>query len=102
MLSHPHHDQFVPKFCKKYAQVGFAIQEGLHEFKKDVESGVFPGEDYSPYVMSEGEKETFDVLLQKDAEERQRKHELAAAKLSEADEYQTLNLYGSGGDTKPK
>jgi 3-methyl-2-oxobutanoate hydroxymethyltransferase len=102
MLSHPHHDQFVPKFCKKYAQVGLAIQEGLHEFKKDVESGVFPGEDYSPYVMSEGEKETFDALLQKDAEERQRKHEIAAAKLSEADEYQTLNLYGSGSDTKPK
>ena len=49
--------------------------------------------------MSEGEKETFDALLQKDADERQRKHEDAATKLSEADEYQTLNLYGN--DTKP-
>lgn len=29
MLSHPQHEQFVPKFCKKYAQVGHAIQDGL-------------------------------------------------------------------------
>lgn len=29
MLSHPQHEQFVPKFCKKYAQVGHAIQGGL-------------------------------------------------------------------------
>jgi 3-methyl-2-oxobutanoate hydroxymethyltransferase len=98
MLSHPHHDQFVPKFCKKYAQVGLAIQEGLQEFKADVEAGTFPGEEYSPYVMSEGEKETFDALLEKDAEERRRRHELAAEKLSQADEYETLKLYG--GDEK--
>ena len=100
MLSHPHHEQFVPKFCKKYATVGHTIQEGLHEFKNDVESGVFPGEEYSPYVMSEGEKEAFDALLQRDADERQRKHELAAAKLSQADEYEALKLYGS--DAQPK
>ena len=99
MLSHPHHEQFVPKFCKKYAQVGLAIQEGLHEFKSDVENGVFPGEDYSPYVMSEGEKEIFDALLAKDAEERQKRHELAAAKLTQADEYEALKLYGN--DSKP-
>lgn len=100
MLSHPHHEQWVPKFCKSYAEVGHAIQEGLHEFKKDVEGGIFPGEEYSPYVMSDGEKEMFDALLQKDADERQRKHELAAAKISEADEYQALNLYGNS-DSKP-
>lgn len=99
MLSHPHHEQFVPKFCKKYAQVGHAIQQGLQEYKNDVESGVFPGEEYSPYLMSEGEKEAFDVLLEKDAIERQRKHEEAAAKLSQADEYEALKLYG-GGDRK--
>lgn len=100
MLSHPHHDQFVPKFCKKYAQVGLAIQEGLQEFKADVESGVFPGEEYSPYVMSEGEKEAFDDLLRKDAAERGRKHELAAAKSSQADEYETLHLYGKDDSSK--
>jgi 3-methyl-2-oxobutanoate hydroxymethyltransferase len=97
MLSHPHHEQFVPKFCKKYAQVGHAIQEGLSQFKAEVESGVFPGEEYSPYLMTEGEKETFDELLRKDAEERQRKHDLAAKKLSQADEYETLQLYGADG-----
>jgi hypothetical protein len=48
--------------------------------------------------MSEGEKETFDALLEKDAEERRRRHELAAEKLSQADEYETLKLYG--GDEK--
>jgi 3-methyl-2-oxobutanoate hydroxymethyltransferase len=98
MLSHPHHEQFVPKFCKKYAQVGHAIQEGLSQFKAEVESGVFPGEEYSPYLMTEGEKETFDELLRKDAEERQRKHDLAAKKLSQADEYETLQLYGADGE----
>ena len=101
MLSHPHHDQFVPKFCKKYAQVGHAIQDGLSQFKAEVESGEFPGEEYSPYVMTEGEKEAFDELLKKDAEERQRKHDLAAQKLTQADEYETLKLYGAdNGDEK--
>ena len=95
MLSHPHHEQFVPKFCKKYAMVGHAIQDGLKEFKDDVESGEFPAETYSPYVMTDGEREAFDALLLKDAEERQRKHELAAAKLTQADEYEALRLYGS-------
>jgi hypothetical protein len=80
--------------------VGHAIQEGLQEFKADVESGAFPGEDYSPYVMTEGEKEAFDALLEKDAEERRRKHEMAAVKLSQADEYETLSLYGA--DEKPE
>jgi 3-methyl-2-oxobutanoate hydroxymethyltransferase len=94
MLSHPHHEQFVPKFCKKYAKVGHAIQQGLQDFRADVESGVFPGEEYSPYLMSEGEKETFDSLLQRDAEERKRKHEKAVEKLTQADEYETLHLYG--------
>jgi 3-methyl-2-oxobutanoate hydroxymethyltransferase len=95
MLSHPHHEQFVPKFCKKYAQVGLAIQAGLQEFKHDVESGAFPGDEYSPYFMSEGEKETFDALLEKDAADRVRRHEEAATKLSQADEYETLKLYGA-------
>jgi 3-methyl-2-oxobutanoate hydroxymethyltransferase len=102
MLSHPHHEQFVPKFCKKYAQVGHAIQDGLSEFKADVEAGIFPGEEYSPYLMTEGEKEAFDALLQKDANERKRKHDLAAEKLSQADEYETLKLYGANDNEKTK
>lgn len=64
------------------------------EYKDDVESGTFPGDDYSPYIMTEEEKKLFDNLLEKDAEERRRKHEIAAEKLSQADEYETLKLYG--------
>lgn len=94
MMSHPHHDQFVPKFCKKYAHVGHAIQEGLQEFKSDVESNIFPGEEYSPYKMSKGEAEAFETLLKQDEEERVRKSNEDAKRLKEVDEYETLNLYG--------
>lgn len=100
MISSIHHQQFVPKFCKTFAHVGHAIQDGLQEFKKEVESGVFPGEAYSPYVMSEGEKEAFDVLLERDAADRQNKHDAAAEKLVQADEYETLKLYGAGDNEK--
>ena len=54
---------FVPKFCKQYAQVGSIIQQGIEAFKADVESGSFPDEKHSPYAMSEGEQEIFDVKL---------------------------------------
>ncbi|VEU43759.1 unnamed protein product [Pseudo-nitzschia multistriata] len=100
MLSHPHHQQFVPKFCKKYAQVGHAIQDGLSRFKAEVESETFPGTEYSPYLMSDGEKEAFDALLESDAEERRIKHDVAATKLSQADEYETLKLYGANKNDK--
>lgn len=96
MLSHPHHEQFVPKFCKKYAQVGHAIQQGLLEFKADVENGTFPGEDFSPYVMTTTERKVFEALLEEDEAERTKKHVEAAKKLSQADEYEQLQLYGKG------
>lgn len=96
MLSHPHHEQFVPKFCKRYAQVGHSIQQGLLEFKADVESATFPGEEFSPYVMTIEEKQLFEALLRNDETERKRKHEEAAKKLSQADEYEQLHLYGKG------
>jgi hypothetical protein len=70
------------------------------DFKEEVESGAFPGEHYSPYRMSEEEKIIFDELLQKDAEERRRKHEIAAEKLTQADEYETLKLYGGDKSTE--
>jgi 3-methyl-2-oxobutanoate hydroxymethyltransferase len=102
MLSHPHHEQFMPKFCKQYAQVGHAIQEGLQEFKHNVEDGSFPGDDFSPYLMSDAEKEAFDALLEKDELERQHKHEEAARKLTAADEYEQLRLYGDDSSAKKK
>lgn len=95
MSSHPHHEQFVPKFCKRYAQVGHIIQDGLLEFKRDVESGVFPGESFSPYHMKEDEQQAFVALLAADATERVRKHQKAAETYTEKDEYEKLHLYGS-------
>ena len=54
----------MPKFCKKYARVGLHINDGLEE------GGAFPGEDYSPYKMSEEEEESMcDELLQRPREE---------------------------------
>lgn len=47
--------QVTPKFCKQYAQVGLAINEALQQYKEDVESGSFPGPDFSPYEMCEEE-----------------------------------------------
>uniref|UniRef100_A0AAV1TDN6 3-methyl-2-oxobutanoate hydroxymethyltransferase n=1 Tax=Peronospora matthiolae TaxID=2874970 RepID=A0AAV1TDN6_9STRA len=55
MLQHPHHAQFVPKFCKRYADVGEQIRIGLEKYRDDVESGRFSSEAYSPYKMSEEE-----------------------------------------------
>ncbi|GMF45037.1 unnamed protein product [Phytophthora lilii] len=60
MLQHPHHAQFVPKFCKRYADVGEQIRIGLENYRDDVESGRFSSEAYSPYKVS------FLSLLTKD------------------------------------
>lgn len=98
MMSHPHHAQFVPKFCKKYARIGHEISKGLEEYRRDVEEGAFPGEEYSPYVMTEEERRAFDALLAKDAKERQVKHDEAAEKLKQADEYEQLSLYGDSNN----
>ncbi|CAB9496096.1 3-methyl-2-oxobutanoate hydroxymethyltransferase [Seminavis robusta] len=100
MLSHPHHEQFMPKFCKQYAEVGHAIQSGLQEFKADVESGTFPSDKYSPYVMTEKERMAFDALLKQDEDERKRKHDEAAVKMTAADEYEQLSLYGQDNSSK--
>jgi 3-methyl-2-oxobutanoate hydroxymethyltransferase len=94
MTSHPHHEQFVPKFCKRYAQLGHIIQDSLQEYKTDVESGVFPGKDFSPYVMKDDEKEIFEKLLAQDAEERKIQHEKVAEEYTLHDEYEKLHLYG--------
>lgn len=63
MSSHPHHEEFVPKFCKKYASVGIHINDGLAQFKREVEDGSFPGREYSPYAMTEVEETNFNTLM---------------------------------------
>lgn len=94
MTSHPHHEQFVPKFCKKYAQVGHMIQEGLQEYKKDVESGNFPGTAYSPFIMSPEEVILFDEMLAKDEDNFKKNLQKAAQEYDKRDEYAKLHLYG--------
>ena len=44
MTSHPHHEAFMPRFCKQYADIGSLVDQGLRQYREDVESGVFPGE----------------------------------------------------------
>jgi len=91
MLSHPHHEEFVPKFCKKYASVGLQINDGLAQFKKEVEEGVFPGNDYSPYKMSEEEEANFDQLLSKDTESASPNN----TSTDDGDDSEQLSLYGN-------
>ncbi|RQM19676.1 hypothetical protein B5M09_002707 [Aphanomyces astaci] len=43
--------QHVPKFCKKYADVGERIRQGLEDFREDVENQRFPSEEYAPYKV---------------------------------------------------
>jgi len=93
MMQHPHHAQFVPKFCKRYANVGNEIRIGIEAFKAEVESGIFPSEQYSPYEMPQAEQEKFEELLKIDKNERNDKLAHTAKKLKEADEYETINLY---------
>lgn len=71
MLQHPHHAQFVPKFCKRYADVGEQIRIGLENYRDDVESGRFSSEAYSPYKMSK--------------EETQKLHDMVAEEYSQKD-----------------
>jgi hypothetical protein len=52
--------------------------------------------------MSDKEKKAFDALLEKDEKERQQKHEEAAAKLTQADEYEQLHLYGQDFEAATK
>ncbi len=40
-------DRFVPKFVKKYTDVGPAIKNAIVQFKEETEKGVFPSKDQS-------------------------------------------------------
>lgn len=99
MTCHPQHNQFVPKFCKRYASVGTAIARGLREYKTEVEEGTFPSEEYSPYKMSDAEGEAFDRLLEQDREERKRQKGATSSRLQDEDEYERLMMYDVGDDS---
>ncbi|KAJ0408651.1 hypothetical protein ATCC90586_006352 [Pythium insidiosum] len=63
MLQHPHHAQHVPKFCRRYADVGERIRMGLEAYRDDVESRNFPTENFAPYKMSQDECEKLERLV---------------------------------------
>ena len=60
MFEHAHHAKVSPSFCKTYGRIGSAIQEALNEFKAEVETEAFPGQQYSPYKFNQGEKDKFE------------------------------------------
>ncbi|CAM9182561.1 unnamed protein product [Choristocarpus tenellus] len=103
MLQHPHHAQFVPRFCKRYANVGEEVRRGLEQFREEVETGVFPEEQYSPYKMCAEEELQFNSLLAKDKQQRQENLALTKKKLEDQAEYETKQdrnsegLYGGKG-----
>lgn len=43
-------DRFVPKFVKRYAELGKEIREALTRFAEEVKTGAFPGKEHS-YAM---------------------------------------------------
>lgn len=63
MMQHAHHAKVAPMFVKRYANVGEVIQKALEEYKKDVETGVFPGKDFSPYKMLPQEAAEFKAWI---------------------------------------
>ena len=92
MLSHPHHEEFVPRFCKQYARVGMEITNGLAQFKEEVKSGAFPGNDYSPYKMSKTEEEIFNELMTQNGAKG---NASSTSSSEDTDEPEQLNLYGN-------
>ena len=41
------YDKFLPKFVKRYANIKEVAQQAIKKFKKETETGVFPGEEHS-------------------------------------------------------
>ena len=105
MTTHKHHKQFIPSFCKSFADCGSAIAEGLEAYKAEVQSGVFPSADFSPYKMSKSELETWEAMLAERKEgdaggaEARRREEIKR-RIGEADEYESVGLYGGGKGKK--
>jgi len=49
------YERFTPRFVKQYAKLGTPIREALQAYKREVESGVFPGPEHS-FGMAEEER----------------------------------------------
>ena len=96
MTTHPHYEAFVPRFCKQYAKVGDMVAEGLEAYRKEVKGQAFPtDETYSPYSMSDAQKEEFTAKLRerRGGENTQEQREKTQKELLEKDEYAVEKLY---------
>lgn len=50
-------EKFIPKFVKKYAELGVEIVDGLEKFKEEVKAGSFPSDEHVFKGISEEELE---------------------------------------------
>lgn len=46
-------ERFTPKFVKKYANLSQDILKALQQYKKEVEEGIFPGEEHRYHIKDE-------------------------------------------------
>ena len=56
------YDNFTPKFVKRYAEVGAALQRAFEEYCEEVRSGVFPDDTIHAYKISDEEKEKIEAM----------------------------------------
>mmetsp|Transcript_12391 Transcript_12391/g.18694 ORF Transcript_12391/g.18694 Transcript_12391/m.18694 type:complete len:91 (+) Transcript_12391:295-567(+) len=84
-----------PSFVRSMRVLGYRLMMGWRSLKKEVEGGVFPGKDYSPYLMSEEEEAKFDDVISEHAEKTKSKLDASDSKLGMADESEQLSLYGN-------
>lgn len=92
-LAHPHHERFVPKFCKVFADVGDASIQGITAYVNQVKSGDFPTMDFSPYEMPDDELRKFQAMLDIDKDVRSQKRQEMQQKIKDQDEYESIHLY---------
>ena len=55
-------EEFQPRFVKRYAEVGSVIREALKQYREDVASRRFPGEEHSIFMDEEEWKAFLDMV----------------------------------------
>ena len=77
----------MPKFCKRYSEVGEMISNALSEFNRDVKSHSFPGKDYSPYPIKQAELDKLCTALKEEG-----MHEAADAAFREYEKHRKKDM----------
>lgn len=57
-------DRFMPKFVKRYAELGAAMREAFSAYRREVQSGAFPGPEHA-YAMTDEEWGAFLAAVNK-------------------------------------